>query len=104
MENDDKVFRHDKEDMRAGVPRELYQEALLCGAALGLNKSDIVLFALQKLVSDRDIQQLKSNFIQRKAERWEVSEAEISDRVIEAYDSMARRKRERLPSSKEDSN
>ncbi|MEM9948759.1 MAG: hypothetical protein AAF810_22225 [Cyanobacteria bacterium P01_D01_bin.36] len=102
MEDDDKIFQHEKVDMRAGVPRELYQEALLCGAAMGLNKSDIVVLALQKFVGDSGIQGMKANFLQRKAQQLDTTEVEISEKVIEAYDDIARRKRGRLPSSKDD--
>jgi hypothetical protein len=101
MENDDQIFQHDKVDMRAGVPRELYQEALLCGAAMGLNKSDIIVYALQAFVNDPGTQSLKANFLHRKAKQLDISEADVCDRVIDAYDDMSRRRRSNLPSAKE---
>jgi prophage antirepressor-like protein len=97
MASDEAIVQSDKVEMRAKVPRELYQEALYCGAAMGLNKTDIVVYALQKLVDDLGTQTLKQDFVRRKAAEHGISEQQIYGAVMDAYEDMAQRRRSNLP-------
>lgn len=92
------IFHSDSVEMRGNLPVELYQEVLICGAALGMKKSDILGYALQRLVSDAGIQELKANFIKRKAEEYGIAEHEVYARVLQVYDTASRKRRANLES------
>jgi len=96
------VIRLDRTEFRGSVPRELYRQALLIGGAMGLSKSDILVVALTKFVSDPGHQAVKEATLQRKSEKFGISILDVISKIFGAYKAVGREKRARLVQSDED--
>ena len=96
--NGDTIVHFDSVEVRGMVPQGLWREAMLCGAANGLNKAEILRAALMAYVSDPGTQAIKQGFLARQAEQYDVSEYDICAKILGAYKDVARRKRANLPS------
>jgi hypothetical protein len=96
------VIRLDRTEFRGSVPRELYRQALLIGGSMGLSKSDILVVALTKFVSDSGHQAVKEATIQRKSEKFGISALDVISKIFGAYKAVGREKRARLSQADED--
>jgi hypothetical protein len=96
------VIRLDRTEFRGSVPRELYRQALLIGGAMGLSKSDILVIALSRFVSDPGHQALKEATLQRKSEKFNLPVLDIISKIFGAYKAIGREKRSRLTTSDDD--
>lgn len=100
--NGEAIVRFDGVEVRAQVPLGLLREAIMCCAALGFGKAEIIRAALSRLVMDPGVQQLKESYLRRNAFQYGVSEHEVYSKVLQAYKDTARRKRLNIQPEAED--
>jgi hypothetical protein len=96
------VIRLDRTEFRGSVPRELYKQALLIGGSMGLSKSDILVVALTKFVSDSGHQAVKEATLQQKSEKFGISVLDVIAKIFGVYKALGREKRARLAATDED--
>jgi hypothetical protein len=97
--NGENVVRDELDEIRVGVPRELYRMLLETAGALGFDKKQVAIAAFTKFVTDPGVIAMVERSQELKAEKYGVSRQVIRGKVFGHFKRVAREKGARLKQS-----
>jgi hypothetical protein len=87
------LIKFELKEISGTIPESLYDEFIQSGAAMGLDKDNLLLAAITKFVTDPGVIALRQAFLSRKAEKHNTTTLEIHSKIIGAYKGHIRSKR-----------
>lgn len=87
------LVKFEPKEISGFIPESLYEEFLQSGAAMGLDKDNLLLAAITKFVTDPGVIAIRQAFLARKAEKHQTTTLEIHSKIIGAYKGHTRLKR-----------
>lgn len=87
------LVKFDPKEISGLIPESLYDEFIQSGAAMGLDKDNLLLSAITKFVTDPGVIAIRQAFLARKAEKHNTTTLEIHSKIIGAYKGHTRFKR-----------
>jgi hypothetical protein len=87
------LVKFESKEISGFIPESLYEEFIQSGAAMGLDKDNLLLAAITKFVTDPGVIALRQAFLARKAQKHDKTILEIHSKIIGAYKGHTRVKR-----------
>ncbi len=95
------LVKFEPKEISGYIPESLYDEFIQSGAAMGLDKDNLLLTAITKFVTDPGVIALRQAFLSRKAQKHDTTTLEIHSKIIGAYKGHLRLKRLKSLEAKE---
>ena len=88
------TIKFESSELRGKIPGELYERVLETSAAMGLSKTQTLLNALTRFVTENS--QTRQNFLEEKSEEWGIPKHKVRAKILENYQQEGKKRTAKL--------